>query len=272
MRETVIRPRRGLARLEPLEWWRFRDVLLALAVRDLKLRYRQTALGVLWVVLQPLLGALVLAFVFGRVAGLSAGGTPYVVFAFAGLIWWNVFAGTLMRCATTIVMNPQLISKVYFPRVLLPFSSEVSVLLDFCVSATVLVGLMAAYHVEVTLRLLLLPVLLLPMLAISLGAGLVLAGLAVRFRDVQYILPVGLQFLLFATPVAYSIDEVPHAFRVLVLANPIAGLISLGRWAFVGTGGVAAAPIFFAIVTAVATLVLGLLVFHVMERAFADTI
>jgi lipopolysaccharide transport system permease protein len=225
-----IRPTSGWAAINLRELWQFRDLLLSLAGRDVKLRYKQTALGVIWVVLQPLLAAGVFSFVFGKVAKLPSDGLPYFLFSYAGLLGWNLFNNTVTKCSTCLVGNSQLISKVFFPRLVLPLSTVPSALIDFAVAICMMVVLMAIYHVPPTPALLLLPLWMGVLILLSLGIGLWTAALSVSYRDVQYILPVFLQILLYASPIAYSLAAVPSNLRIYFLINPLSGPLEAFRW------------------------------------------
>jgi lipopolysaccharide transport system permease protein len=205
----TLLPPRGWASLDLSEIWQFRDLLFTLAVRDVKLRYRQTVLGAAWVVLQPLMAAGIFAFVFGRVARLPSNGVPYFLFAYVGLVAWNLFSTTLNKAGGCLVGNAHLVSKVYFPRMVLPLSTAFGSLIDAAVSLAMLVVMMAIRHLSPGWAVLLLPVWFVLLLMLSLGVGLFTAALMVRYRDVQYILPVFTQMLLYASPVAYALSAVP---------------------------------------------------------------
>ena len=205
----LIEPSRGWAALNVKELWQFRDLLTTLAARDVKLRYRQTALGAVWVILQPLLAAGIFAVVFGKVAKLPSDGVPYFLFAYAGLLGWNAFNSTLTKVSTCLIQNSALVSKVFFPRLVLPLSTVFSTLVDFGVALAMMAVLMVLYGVVPSLSLLLLPFWLLLTLLLAVGAGLYAAALMVSYRDVQYVLPVVTQFLLYASPVAYALSTVP---------------------------------------------------------------
>ena len=276
LREIVLRPKRGFEPIPFRELWQFRDLLLTLAQRDVKLRYRQTALGAAWVVIQPLLAALIFSFVFGRVAGLPSGQVNYFVFSYAGLLGWSVFNSTLTKASISLVGNANLVSKIYFPRLILPFSSSLGVLLDFGVSFVILLGLLAIYHVGLTAAILTLPLLLLAMWALAMGFGLFAASLMVPYRDVQYIVPVVTQLLLYASPVAMTAAvvaaKVPGWALAIYNANPLVGLMEAFRWACLGSPITAWGPVLYSAVFAVVVLVLGALSFQKMERRFADVI
>ena len=279
----VIRPHRGWQALDLRQVWQFRDLLATLAQRDLKLRYRQTALGALWVVLQPLIAAGIFSFVFGAVAGLPSGGVPFVVFAFAGLLCWNLFAGTLGKTSNVLLANSQLVSKVYFPRLVLPLSTVFSSLVDFGVAAILMAVLMLIYGVTPGWGLLLLPVWVFFTLVLGVGVGLYLSALMVSYRDIQFIVPVLTQFLLYASPVAYSLatvlDKIGVKFPgvagwagVAFMANPMAGLLEAFRWSVLGGAAPVWGAVAYAGVAALLVFVGGAFAFRRMERRFADVI
>jgi len=268
-----IRPPRPWEALDLSSLWRFRDLLIALAVRDIKLRYRQTLLGVLWVVLQPLLGAGIFAFVFGRVARLDSGGEPYLLFAYAGLLAWNLFNGVVLKASGALVANAPLVAKVFFPRLLLPFSGVLSNLLDFAIALVVGGFLLLASGQTPGLSLLLAPFWLVMLLLLATGVGLLGAALAVSYRDVLHILPVALQFLLYGSPVGYTISVIPPGLpRTLYKLNPLAPLLEGFRNALLGHGFIGLRSGLYACTAAVAVFLAGLVVFRRMERQFADVI
>lgn len=268
----TIRPSRGWVALDIGELWNFRDLLVTLAGRDLKLRYKQTALGVIWVVLQPLMGAVIFAFVFGSVAKLPSGGVPYLVFSFAGLLGWNYFSGVLTKVSGCLVGNAHLISKVFFPRLVLPLSTIGSTLVDFAVAAGMMGVLLAIYRIVPSPLLLLFPLWMVLLTAIAMGVGLITAALAVSYRDIQYIVPVFTQFLLYASPVAYSVEAVPARLRWIYLLNPLTPPLEAMRASLLGTKFPGAQPLAIALVWAVGLLLVGLFSFRRMERSFADVI
>lgn len=269
---THIRPPTRFAALDPRELWQFRDLFLAFAGRDVRLRYRQTLLGASWVVLQPLLGAAIFAFVFGRVAGLSSEGTPYLVFAFAGLTVWNVFSTTVTRASGSLIANAGMISKIYFPRALLPLSVSAAAALDALVSLAVLGAMLALSGVHVGFAALLFPLWMAVAALCGLGVGLGLSALAVRYRDVQYIVPVATQLLLFITPVAYGTNSIPESARTFVELNPMTGVLEGFRWSVLGGATPSALAVGTALIGASILLIVGFLVFKAMESNFADVI
>jgi lipopolysaccharide transport system permease protein len=264
------RPRWGVRNLA--EVWQFRSLLGQLARRDITLRYRQTALGVIWVVLQPLIAAGLFAVVFGRVAHLSSNGVPYVVFSYAGLLAWNMFSTYLSKASASLVGNSALVSKVYFPRIVLPLSTMAGTVLDFVVSLVMMAVLLVATSTSPGWGLALLPVWVLILLLLTTGIGLLMASLAVKYRDVNYVLPVLVQFLLYASPVAYALSAVPHSLRPYFVANPLTGLLEAYRWSLLGTGSVHAGYLLYSAAFAVVVLVAGSAAFARMERSFADVI
>jgi lipopolysaccharide transport system permease protein len=269
---TVIRPTRGWQAVNLREVWRYRDLLLTLAERDVKLRYRQTVLGVIWVVLQPLVGAGIFAFVFGRVAGLSSEGIPYFVFAYAGLLGWGAFLNTFTRASNSLVGNAHLVSKVYFPRLVLPLSTVLSALLDFAVAFAVMLVLLVVYRVNPGLRLALLPLWLLLLVSLGVGLGLFAGALMVSYRDVQHALPVLVQFLLYATPAGYAVAAVPENLRAVYYLNPLAGALEAFRWSLLGVGTLSVAALAWSAVAAALALAWGATSFMALQRRFADVI
>ena len=268
----TLRASRGWTALDLPELWAFRDLLFSLTGRDLKLRYKQTALGVVWVILQPLLAAGVFSFVFGSVAKLPSGGVPYLVFSFAGLLGWNFFSNVLTKVSSCLVGNSQLISKVFFPRLILPLSNVASSVVDLGISACMMAVLLIVYRILPSLSILMLPVCLLILTAIASGFGLWAAALMVSYRDIQYILPVFLNILLYASPVAYSVTAVPERLRWVYLLNPLTPPLEGLRASLLGTvfpnlGSLAVSALMGAVL-----LTAGLYAFKRMERSFADVI
>jgi lipopolysaccharide transport system permease protein len=252
--------------------WTQRDLVLMLALRDIKLRYRQTALGVVWVVLQPLLVSGLFSFVFGSVARLPTNGVPYFLFAFSGLVGWNLFANALGRASIVMINNSPLVSKIYFPRVILPISSMLGCLLDLLVAFNLMVILVFASGRSLTPALATLPLWLLLLLALTAGVCFAAAGLVVRFRDVQYVVPLLVQVLILACPVAYASSAVPHRFRAIYQLNPMTALIDGIRWSFLGIGRPSGGATIAAGIVTLVVLAIGLDVFRRAEAKFADVI
>lgn len=267
-----IRSTAGWRALDLRQVWLFRDLLTTLAERDVKLRYRQTALGAIWVVLQPLMAAGIFSFVFGRVANLPSDGTPYFLFSFAGLLAWNAFNSTLNKISTCLVSNSQLISKVYFPRLVLPLSTIFSTLIDFGVAAGLMVVLMFLYGVAPTAAILLLPVWLALILMLAIGCGLIASALMVTYRDVQHVLPVLIQFLLYGSPVAYASSAVPAHLQPYFFLNPLSSLLDAFRWSILGKGDLPLNALGYSVAVTVLIFFGGAFAFRKMERRFADLI
>lgn len=277
---TRIRPERGLLEVDFAEIWRYRELLWALATRDIKLRYRQTALGAIWVILQPVMAAGVFTLIFGVIANLSSGDTNYFLFSFSGLLGWNVFNATLSKVSSSILSNAGMVAKVYFPRLILPLSVLLSVLIDFCVAMGLQVILMVIFKVVPGPGILLLPVWIAFLMALALGAGLIAASLIVKYRDVGYAIPVLINLLLFASPVAFSLaagldrlhkKNIYH-LDFLFYINPLSGLIEGMRWSLIGEGMLRPSYIAYSMTCSVVVLIVGLIAFERQKRWFADII
>jgi lipopolysaccharide transport system permease protein len=270
--ETRIRPSRGWAALRLGELWAYRELLYFLVWRDIKVRYKQTALGAAWAILQPLLTMLVFSLVFGRLAKVPSDGVPYPVFAYAGLLPWQLFARAVTESSNSLVTNQQLITKVYFPRLLLPLATLLGGLVDFAIAFLVLAGMMLFYGIPLTGAVLTLPVFLVLALATALGVGTWLSALNVRYRDVRYTIPFLTQLWLFATPIAYPSSLIPEGWRTLYGLNPMAGVVEGFRWALLGRVG-SIGSVWLVSTAAVAVLLItGVLYFRRMEREFADVV
>jgi lipopolysaccharide transport system permease protein len=268
---VVIRPSSGWIGLGVGELWRHRDLAYFLVWRDLKVRYKQTAFGAAWAILQPVLLMLVFSAFLGRIQGIGAAGIPYPLFALSGLVPWTLFSQSLSGASNSLVNSQNLISKVYFPRLLLPLSAVASYVIDFLIAAVVLLVAILLFGRVPPATFLWVPLLGLFAVVVALAVGLWLAAINVRYRDVKYAIPFLIQLWLFASPVAYSSDLVPHNLRAIFALNPMTGVIEAFRWATVG----GAPPDATIVVSAVATLVIlvgGLAYFRRVERSFADTI
>src|SRR6266851_5514105 len=217
------------------EIWDYRDLLFFLAWRDISIRYKQTVLGASWAVIQPFLTMILFTIFFGKLAAVPSEGVPYPVFTFAALLPWQYFSTTLGNVANSLVNNSNLLSKVYFPRLLIPIASLLPPAVDFVIAFLVLLGMMIFYHLSPTSHVVWLPLFMLLALVTTLGAGLWLAALNVKYRDVRYIVPVMVQFGMFVSPVAYPSSLVPAPWRTLYALNPMAGVIEGFRWALLGT-------------------------------------
>jgi lipopolysaccharide transport system permease protein len=254
------------------ELWDAREVFYRFGIRDLVLRYRQTAIGVAWVILQPLAAAGIFSIVFGQVAGLPTDGVPYFVFSFAGMLAWNVFYGIVSRGSGSLVANQALVSKVFFPRLLVPLSSVISVLVDFLVAAVMFVVLLVVFGINPGWPVLLTPVWVLAAVLLASGVGVAASAIMVKYRDVAYVLPWILQILLYATPIAYSLTAVPEDLRWLFEINPLTWLMEAFRWSLLGLSSPSAWQFVALPVVAVLVFLGGTLIFQRHERTFADVI
>lgn len=267
---TRIEPSPSWGRVDLAAVWQYRELLLILVQRDLKVRYRQTVLGIVWVILQPLVPAVIFAVVFGRLASLPSGGAPYVLFAYAGLLVWNFFGGVVTRASNSLVGQAGLLTKVYFPRLVIPFSSALGGLADFVVPLTFTFVMMAIFRYVPSWRIAGLALFLPLTLLLATGIALWVSALNVRYRDFAFIVPFMMQAWMYASPVAYSSDLVPERFRTLYALNPMVAAIEGVRWSLLG--GVFPAPEVIAISASVALIVFvsGLFFFRRVERTFAD--
>lgn len=269
--EIVLKPHRGWNPVDWAELWRGRELFGFLIWRDITIRYKQTFLGGLWAVLQPLLAMLIFTVFFNRLGGIHGNGIPYPLFAYSGLVLWTFFANAISMSSNSLVGNQVLVSKVYFPRLFIPLASIGAILLDLGIGLLIALPMQFYYRWPVTPSVLLLPAYIIGTAIAASGLGLFLSALNVRFRDVKYVVPYFTQIGIFVTPVIYPLDYVPQKYRIFLMLNPMAGLISgfraalLGRatdWSLVGVS----------VIESVALLALGLIVFQQMERRFADII
>jgi len=269
---TRLVPTRGWVSLGLRDVWQYRELLWFLSLRDIKVRYKQTALGAGWAVLQPVATAVVFALVFGRLAKLPSEGVPYGVFALAGIIAWNFFSSAVNASSLSLVNNTNLISKVYFPRLCVPIASIVVYLVDLLVATVVLVAAMAWYGVGGGARIALAPLFVLMAFAAALGFSLWLSAIAARYRDVRHIVPFLLQFGLFITPVAYSSTMVQSPWQLVYGLNPMAGAVEGFRWAMLGTDADITELVLLSTLSSLVVLVTGAYYFRRMERGLADVI
>ena len=273
---TPIHQSRAELRTMTGEWlpelWRSRELLYFLAWRDVKVRYKQAALGAAWAIIQPLFAMLIFTFFFGRLANMPSDGIPYSLFCFCALVPWTYFSGTLGQASNSLVSNTNLITKVYFPRVLLPAASTVSGLLDFAIGSAFLVVLMAYYGVRPGWTLVLWPLAVLNMLVVTLGASMFFAGLNVRYRDVKYVIPFLIQLGLFVTPVIYPASFVPARLRPLLALNPLSGIIEMFRASLFPQRHLDLQLVAISLVTTFLIFAIGAVYFRNSEKTFADII
>lgn len=272
-RQTIIiRPSRRFVPLSLRDVWDYRELLVFLVWRDIKVRYKQTALGAGWAVIQPFMMMVVFSIFLGHLAKVPSDGVPYPLFVFAGLVPWTFFAQALGGASNSLVGNANLISKVYFPRLIMPFSTAASFLVDLLIALGLLGAIMGWYGRAPTVQILLLPVLVLLALVAALAVGIWLSALNVRYRDVRYAVPFLVQLWMFATPVAYAASLVPDRWRWVYAINPMTGVVEGFRWALIDTGSAPGLVLVVSAAATVALLVSGLFYFRRVERTFADVI
>jgi homopolymeric O-antigen transport system permease protein len=272
--ETIcLRPTSGFGRvLAPRELWRYRDLAFQIAARDITVRYRQTALGAAWAVLQPVGFMVVFTLFFGKVAGISSDGIPYAVFSLAGLVAWTYFANGLLLGSESLVSNSALVSKIYFPRIFMPAGVLAAGLVDLSISLVILFAVVFAAGLVPSAAVLVVPLLIAIMVAAALGVTAGLSALNVRYRDVRYVIPFAIQMWLFATPIAYPSSLIEQPWRTLSAINPMVGVVEGFRWATLGTADAPLALIGISAASALVLLVAGLAYFDRVERSFADYI
>ena len=269
---SVYEPTHGWLSPRLGELWHYRELLYFLTWRDIKIRYKQTALGVAWAVLQPLITMVIFSVIFGQLAKLPSDGVPYPVFSYAALLPWGLFSGALQRAGTSLVTNSNLITKVYFPRLVIPISAVAAGLVDFVISFVVLLGLMLYYKITPTWMIFTIPLFVLLAVLTALAISLWLSALNVQYRDVQYMIPFLIQAWMYASPVAYSAGLIPTGpWRIIYGLNPLAGVIQGFRWALLG-GNPPDELMAISVFMVLLLLVSGLYYFRRMERTFADVV
>jgi len=271
----IIRPSRGWVSLDLRDVWEYRELLYFLVWRNIRVRYKQTVLGATWAVLQPFLTMVVFSVFFGRLANIPSDGFPYPVFSYAALLPWQLFARAVTDCSNSLVANQRLITKVYFPRLVIPISAVLGGLVDFGIAFVVLLGMMFYYRdrVVITAAVWTLPLFILLTMATALGVGLWLSALNVQYRDVRHMVPFIIQLWFYATPIVYSSSLVPEGFRALYGLNPMVGVVEGFRWALLGSRAWGTRTL--VVVSALAVVILlvgGLVYFRRMERTFADVV
>ena len=270
---VVIKPARGIVGLNLKEVWHYRELIYFFTWRDIKVRYKQSVLGILWAILQPFLSMVVFTIFFGNLAKVPSDGIPYPIFSYAALVPWTFFAAALDKSARSMLTNGNMISKIYFPRIIVPLSSVLANLVDFLIAFVILIGMMFYYHIVPTIYVIWLPVFLLLSIFTALGVGLWLSALVVMYRDFGYIVGYLATFWQYLSPVIYSASLVPEKWRLLFSLNPMTGVIEGFRWALLGTN-IAVTPLMFGVSAAISIIlfVTGLFYFRRMERIFADMI
>ena len=268
-----IKPSTGLTALNLRDIWVYRELVFFMIWRDIKVRYKQTLLGALWAVIQPVMTMLVFTFIFGSVAKVPTDGIPYPIFSYTALLPWGLFVTALNQASRSLTSNHNMITKVYFPRLVLPMASVLAGLVDFAIAFVIMLGMMWYFNVTPTISVLwTLPLFLLLAIITALGVALWLSAINVKYRDVNYALPFLTQFWLFITPVAYSANVISEKWQLVYSLNPMAGVVNGFRWALLGAGNGPDAALWVSVGISVLVLVSGLFYFRNMERTFADTI
>lgn len=274
--ESMIRiePTRGWNTLKLGDIWRYRELVFFLTWRDIKVRYKQTLLGVAWAVLQPVVTMVIFSLIFGRIAKLDSEGVPYPIFSYTALLPWQLFSKAITDAGQSMVKNRSMITKIYFPRLVIPLSSILGGMVDFFVAFLILLGMMFFYRIKPTSNIWTLPLFLVLSMVTALGAGLWFSALNVRYRDIRYILPFLTRVWLYVTPVAYSSQYISENWQVLYALNPMAGVVQGFRWAILGTkmGPNSLITLSISSVIALVVLISGLFYFRRMERTFADVV
>jgi lipopolysaccharide transport system permease protein len=267
-----IEPSKGWASLKLLELWEYRELLYFLIWRDIKARYKQTLLGGLWAIIQPFFGMVVFSIFFGGLAKIPSDGVPYPIFCFAALVPWGLFSNGLAKASGSLVGNSNLITKVYFPRLILPLASVLSGVVDFTIAFVMLICMMFYFSIFPTLNLIWLPFFIILILVTSLGVSLWLSAMNVQFRDIHHITSFLTQFLLFATPIAYPSSLLSEQWRILYAINPMVGVVEGFRWALLGTDMVPGPVLVVSSFIAISLLFSGAIYFRRLEKSFADVV
>ncbi len=271
--EQIIRPKRGLLFINFKELWLYRELFLFLTWRDIIIRYKQTVIGIAWAVIRPLLTMVVFSIIFGKLAKLPSGGIPYPILTFTALLPWQFFANTLSESSNSLISNANLISKIYFPRLIMPIASVLSGVVEFLISFAILIIMMIWYKVIPNINVLWLPLFFLFASFTSLGIGLWFSALNVEYRDVRYIIPFIVQFGLFVSPVGFSSAIIPDKWRLLYSINPMVSVIDGFRWSLLGQNINLYLPgLYLSIAVSFIILITGAYYFRKMERTFADVI
>jgi lipopolysaccharide transport system permease protein len=268
--QKVIEAPHGLLSLRLREIWQYRELLFFFVWRDIKVRYKQTVLGISWAILHPVITMVIFSIIFGRLGKFSSGDIPYPVFSYAGLLPWQLFSRTISDATSSLITNQSMITKIYFPRIILPISSGLSGLVDFGIAMIVFFGLMIFYHIPFTLRLFLLPLLVVFALVTAMSISFWLSALAVRYRDIKFVTPFLVQVWLYATPVIYSVDLIPEQWRWILSLNPMTAVVDGFRWVLYGQMPANSPLLLLSVGLVLLLFFTGLLFFQRMQYTFAD--
>ena len=268
----IIRPKKSFSTADLTELWEYRELLYFFAWRDIKVRYKQTVVGIMWAVFQPFITMVVFTVIFGKLAHLPSEGVPYPVFVYSGLLFWQFFTSSLSESSNTLISNASIVTKVYFPRLLLPLADTVTKLVDFSFAALIMAGLMVYYQILPTIvGVLLVPLLLLLAFLPAVGTGLILSSINVRYRDVRYVLPFFLQLLIFIAPVIYP-TSIAGKYAWILYLNPMTGVINNARIGLLGTGSLDWTALATSALIGIVLFIIGVFVFKKTERIFADIV
>ena len=273
----IILPKNSLFNLRLKELWRYRDLILMFVRRDFVSNYKQTILGPLWFIVQPLLTTAMFVFIFGRIAQISTDGLPMILFYLAGITIWNYFSETLNKTATVFRDNAQIFGKVYFPRLTMPFSIVISNLVRFGIQFLLFIAVWIFYYfqndkIQPNALVLLTPVLVLLMGLLALGMGMIISALTTKYKDLIFLLTFGVQLLMYATPVIYPLSSLPEKYKWIILANPMSPIVETFRYAFLGSGSFSWAYLGYSAAITLLILLLGIIIFNKVEKSFTDTV
>lgn len=274
---TVIRPRTGWLDIDATELWRYRDLISLFVRRDFVAFYKQTVLGPIWFLLQPLLSTIVFTVIFGKIANIPTDGLPHVLFYMAGIVMWNYFSSCLTKISDTFVGNVHIFGKVYFPRLAVPLSVVITNLLSFAIQFGLFLAFMLYFYlqgsqIQPNLWIFLFPVLLLQMAALGLGVGVLISSATTKYRDLVFVVSFGVQLWMYATPIVYPISRIPEKWQWLIALNPMSAIVETFRYAFLGAGGIKAWHLGLSLGMTIVLLTLGIIVFNRVERTFMDTV
>jgi len=273
----VILPRNSLFNLRLGELWRYRDLILMFVRRDFVSNYKQTILGPLWFIVQPLLTTAMFVFIFGRIAQISTDGLPMILFYLAGITVWNYFSETLNKTATVFRDNAQIFGKVYFPRLTMPFSIVISNLVRFGIQFLLFISVWTYYffqndQIQPNVLVLLTPVLILLMGLLALGLGMIISAMTTKYKDLIFLLTFGVQLLMYATPVIYPLSSLPEKYKWIILANPMSPIVETFRYAYLGSGTYSWAYLGYSVAITLFILMVGIIIFNKVEKSFTDTV
>ena len=271
MKVTIIKPKNKLFDINLREIWEYRHLLFSLAWRDIKVRYIQSFLGMAWLILKPLISLVILVFVFGRIVKVDTEGIPSVLFTISGLTLWVYFSSLLSEAGNSILGAQEMVKKIYFPRIILPLSKSISGFLEFCASLLILTIIAIYYRVDTSLSILIAPLFIVLGILFSVGIGIIISGLSIRFRDLKFVVPFIVQIGLFFTPIAYSSNMIPEKYSVLLYLNPLIGVIDGFRWSIFGSGEIAS-HVWFSCISIPLVFIASILIFSRVERTIADII